>query len=78
MPTIQRLSKVERELRRMSWTFCIVGVLLLVAAVAAWWFGRSIHLWLLPGFIATVAGGMAWGHADSVKQSIIELHERSH
>jgi hypothetical protein len=73
MATIERLSRVEKELRRVGWTFCAIGAFLLVAALAAWWFDRSMHLWLLPGFIAAVAGGIAWGHAHRVKQSITEL-----
>jgi len=57
VPTpIDRLSKIERELRRVGWSFCLIGALLLVAALGAWWFGRIVHLWLLPGFIAIVAG----------------------
>ena len=74
VPTpIDRLSKIERELRRVGWSFCLIGALLLVAALGAWWFGRIVHLWLLPGFIAIVAGGIAWGHARRVHESVAEI-----
>ncbi len=44
-----------------------------MAALGAWWFGRMVHLWLLPGFIAIEAGGIAWGHAGRVHESVAEI-----
>jgi hypothetical protein len=73
MVPIERLCKVERELTRVAWTFCGAGVFMVVVAVVAWWFGRSTHLWLLPGSIAVIAGGIAWGHAGRLKESIAEI-----